>query len=65
MLKVNGQSHPWRQGMTVSSLLREKNYIFHAIIVRINDRFVPSEEYDRTAVNDGDDVQAIHLISGG
>lgn len=65
MLKVNGQDHPWHQRMTVSALLREKNYIFHAIIVRINDRFVPGEEYDSTTINDGDDVQAIHLISGG
>jgi thiamine biosynthesis protein ThiS len=65
MLKLNGQDHPWHPGLTVSSLLREKNYIFHAIIVRVNDQFIPSDEYDGTAVNDGDDVQAIHLISGG
>ena len=65
MLKVNGQDHPWHPGLTVSSLLKEKNYIFHAIIVRVNDKHIPNEEYDSTAIKDGDDVQAIHLITGG
>jgi thiamine biosynthesis protein ThiS len=65
MLKVNGQDHPWHPGLTVARLLKEKNYIFHAIIVRVNDKYVPSEEYDKTAINDGDDIQAIHLITGG
>jgi len=65
MLKVNGQDHPWHPGLTVSALLQEKNYIFHAIIVRVNDKHIPNEEYDSTVINDGDDVQAIHLISGG
>lgn len=65
MLKVNGQDHPWHPGLNVSLLLKEKNYIFHAIIVRVNDKYIPSEDYEKTIINDGDDVQAIHLITGG
>ena len=65
MLKVNGQDHAWHQGLNVSLLLKEKNYIFPMIIVKVNDRFIPKAEYDDTLINDGDDIQAIHLISGG
>ena len=65
MLKVNGQDHTWHQGLNVSLLLKEKNYIFPMIIVKVNDRFIPKAEYDDTVINDGDDIQAIHLISGG
>ncbi len=65
MLKVNGQDHTWHQGLNVSLLLKEKNYIFPMIIVKVNDRFIPKAEYNDTVINDGDDIQAIHLISGG
>lgn len=65
MLKVNGQDHTWHQGLNVSLLLKEKKYIFPMIIVKVNDRFIPKAEYNNTVINDGDDIQAIHLISGG
>ncbi len=41
MIKVNGTEHPWRQGLNITELLKEKNYVYHAIIVRINEKFVP------------------------
>ncbi|MBI4726457.1 sulfur carrier protein ThiS [candidate division TA06 bacterium] len=65
MIKVNGEQHPWRQGLNVTKLLAEKNYVFHAIIVRINEKFIPPEEYDAALISDGDSVETIHLITGG
>ena len=65
MITVNGEGHPWHGGLTVRQLLKEKNYIFPMIIVKINDRFIPRTGYDGAAIADGDDVWVIHLISGG
>jgi sulfur carrier protein len=65
MITVNGDSHPWHQGLNVTQVLREKNFIFPMIIVKVNDKFIPKTEYEKTTVNDGDDFWAIHLISGG
>lgn len=49
----------------MSDVLREKNYVFPMIIVKIDDRFVHHDNYDVTPVEDGADFWAIHLISGG
>ncbi|MDI6739657.1 MAG: sulfur carrier protein ThiS [Candidatus Edwardsbacteria bacterium] len=65
MITVNGNEHPWHKGLTVEQVLREKNYIFPMIIVKINDTFVPEDKYGATPVDDGDDFWAIHLIAGG
>ena len=65
MIKVNGTEHPWRQGLNITELLKEKNYVYHAIIVRLNEKFVPPEEYQAAMISDGDNVEAIHLITGG
>ncbi len=65
MIKVNGEDHPWRPGMTVRDVLREKNYVFPMIIVKIDDRFVHHDDYDATPVVDGADFWAIHLLTGG
>jgi sulfur carrier protein len=65
MITVNGNTHPWREGLTVKEVLDEKNYIFPMIIVKINDAFVPEDQYEVTPIRDGDDFWAIHLIAGG
>jgi sulfur carrier protein len=65
MIKVNGTEHPWRQGLNIKQLLEEKNFVYHAIIVRINEKFIPPEEYEASGIKDGDSVEAIHLITGG
>ena len=65
MIKVNGEDHPWHQGLSITQLLREKNYVFPMIIVQINGDFVPEEKYPTAMVGDGDDVAVIHLLTGG
>lgn len=54
-----------RDWLTVSELLQAKNFTFRMLIVRINGIFVPKTAYDSTGIRPGDDVQVIHLISGG
>ena len=35
------------------------------IIVRVNDDFVPEEDYEKQIVQDEDDVLVLHLMAGG
>ncbi len=65
MIKVNTEDHPWYSGMTVRSLLDEKVYTFRHIIVRVNGEYVPEENFEEFAIQDGDDVIVLHLMAGG
>ncbi|MGI6686020.1 MAG: sulfur carrier protein ThiS [Bacillota bacterium] len=67
MIKVNGFDFPWEEGLTVTKLLKKKGYTFsvNLIVVRINDETISEEEFDTTLINDGDEVQALHIFGGG
>jgi len=51
--------------LTVAELLRAMNFTFPLIVIKVNGRLVRREEYAEALVRDGDQVEAIHLISGG
>lgn len=65
MITVNGERHPWHDRLSIARLLQEKNYVFPMIIVQINGAHVHEEQYATAMVSDGDDVEVIHLITGG
>ena len=65
MITVNNNPHPFTPGMTIKSLLAEKNYVFPMIIVKLNGKIVEDADFEVTAVNDGDVVMAIHVFAGG
>ncbi len=65
MIQVNNRDFEWEEGLTVEKLLEKKNYIFHRIIVRVNEELISKEEYANKEIKDGDDVKAIHIFGGG
>lgn len=65
IIKLNGKNFPWEEGLTIEEIMEKKKYIFPKIIVKINGQHVEKEDYSTTIVNDGDDVQMIHLLAGG
>ncbi|MEG1602535.1 MAG: sulfur carrier protein ThiS [Cloacibacillus sp.] len=65
MITVNGDSSPWKEGLTVQRLLDDHNFKFKMLAVWINDNVVEKERYGETPVPDGANVQVIHNISGG
>lgn len=54
-----------KESITVGELLIIKKFSFRMRIVKVNGDFVPKNEYDKTAIKDGDDVQMLYLMSGG
>ena len=65
MLTVNNSGHPFREGMTIKTLMEEKGFVFHRIIVRLNGKVVEDADFAETVLKDGDDVKAIHIFAGG
>lgn len=53
------------ESFSVRELLALMNFTFPMIVFKINGRLVMKEDYERVFVGDGDNVEAIHLISGG
>ena len=54
-----------RPQLSVTELLELKKFTFKLIIIKVNGRIIRSEDYPNTFIMDGDDVHAIHMISGG
>lgn len=51
--------------LTISELLRIKNFTFKMLIIKVNGTLVKKEAYNTAMVSEGDDVNVLHLISGG
>lgn len=65
MIKLNNKDFPWEDGMTVESLMNKKKFTYSRIIVKINGQHIEQENYSTSVINDGDDIQMIHLLAGG
>jgi len=51
--------------ITISDLLKIKSFSYKMLIVKINDTVIQKDNYSTATIKDGDNVQVIHLISGG
>jgi thiamine biosynthesis protein ThiS len=51
--------------ITVTQLLKLKNFTFKMLIIKINGKLIQKPDYETTTIHNGDDVSVLHLISGG
>ncbi len=51
--------------LTITELLKAKNYTFKFLIVKINGQLIKKDNYSEAKVSDRDKVDIIHMISGG
>lgn len=51
--------------MSVSEMLDLKKFSFRMRIIKINKVLIRRDEYEKTIIREGDDVQMIYLMSGG
>ncbi len=51
--------------MTVQQLLNTKKFTFKMLVIKINGSLIKKDEYEKAVITDGDNVDVIHLISGG
>ncbi|MDN5301419.1 MAG: sulfur carrier protein [Thermoanaerobacteraceae bacterium] len=65
MIKVNKEDMEYQEGMTVEDILQKKKYTFRMITVIVNGRVVPKDQYSSYRIKDGDNVDVVHIMSGG
>lgn len=50
---------------TVNDIFKIMNFTFPRVIVKLNGILIKKPQYDDTIVKEGDNLEIIHLISGG
>jgi sulfur carrier protein len=65
MITINGDPSDIGEGLTITELLRARNFLFPLLIIKINGDYVPRESWPDRRVPAGARVDIIHLISGG
>lgn len=51
--------------LTVADIIRLKKFTFRMLVTKVNGQVVKVDDRDKVYVKDGDNVEVIHLISGG
>ncbi|MBC8319579.1 MAG: sulfur carrier protein ThiS [Bacteroidetes bacterium] len=51
--------------LTISAILKHKKYSFRMLVIKVNGKLIKKSQYNVTEVRDGDNVQILHMISGG
>jgi thiamine biosynthesis protein ThiS len=64
-ITVNQEELPWHEGMTVQDVLDARKFVFPMLVVKVNGRLVRKPDYATTTVQPGDEIQVLHMISGG
>ena len=64
-IKVNGRDFDWVENETIKELLRRVRYTFPLVVVKIDDKLIPRDDFSKVTVPDNSDVSVIHMISGG
>jgi thiamine biosynthesis protein ThiS len=65
MIEVNGKEVEWIENETVSQLLERMRYVFPLVVVKINNKVVPKNDFSKVTIPDNSRVSVIHMISGG
>ena len=51
--------------LSVQELITLKNFTFHMLVTKVNDKLVKKQVRSEAIIKEGDDVVVMHLISGG
>ena len=65
-IRLNGETAELPgDALSVRAVLVAKGWSFPLIIVKINGKLAARDEWNTALVSDGDEMEAIHLVSGG
>ena len=51
--------------ITLSDLIKIKNFTFRLLVTKVNGKLVKRDERDTVFIKNGDNVAVVHMISGG
>ncbi len=51
--------------ISLAELIEYKNFSFKLLVTKVNGRLIKKDERDDVMISPGDEVQILHMISGG
>lgn len=51
--------------MTLAELIKFKNFSFHLLVTKVNNKLIKKDERENAIIRHGDEVLVLHMISGG
>lgn len=64
-IEVNSKKVEWVENETVGQLLKRMKYVFPLVVVKINEKVIPKNDFSKVIVPDKSKIAVIHMISGG
>ncbi|MBE3572604.1 MAG: sulfur carrier protein ThiS [Moorella humiferrea] len=64
-LKVNGEEREFQAGLTVAELLQTLGINDRYMALERNRQVVPRQDYGKTVLTEGDEIEIIRLVGGG
>lgn len=65
-INVAGNKKEYEEGLTVSQLIEKENVENPLYVsVTINEEFVERDDFDKTVINDGDEIEFLYFMGGG
>ena len=63
-VKINGKPEEVQEA-TVLGLLKSKNVDLRMVAVEVNSKMVERDQYETTALKEGDEVEFLYFMGGG
>ena len=54
-----------KDSITIEELLKIKNFTFKMMVIKVDGILIKKANYSETFINDGSNVEVLHMISGG
>ena len=64
VVKINGRDCE-KAGISVAEYLETENYNVKHIVVEYNLEIIPKEQYEKTILKEGDEVEIVSFMGGG
>lgn len=68
MIRVNDTEMEWKKGMTVKNLLESLEYTdyhFPVLVLTVNGKHIPCDMFEKTPIEDGDEIKFFLPLGGG
>ncbi|MCX8072649.1 MAG: sulfur carrier protein ThiS [Candidatus Binatia bacterium] len=64
-VRLNGEWHSLRDGLTVAELVAELDLHNQRIAIEVNRAIVPRHEYANVRLRENDEIEVVHFVGGG
>lgn len=65
-IRVSGEKKEYPEGLTVTELIgQEKVETPQYVTVTVNEEFLQAEDFPKTVLKDGDEVEFLYFMGGG